>query len=402
MASRRAVDLSSSVRVPGSSKQGFKFDGAKSRLPKEVPGKLAAKARTIADQLLKIKESMDKVMATLQHQFQTKDEENPKTLRDWNSVRKTFNSLIAETRSQATSGSTILKGASSPSRICEYVHHGNWTSKSIVDFLETLLPYLLSMEESMDDRTAEIQEYTNKLLKSPSDHSENIKNLLSKVIREIDVFRRSWPRGPDTDYARLIEPEVQIVVNSISSLAESSMRGCEDINLEHSFPGVMKTSIILLPPDVARSLFKAFEGECDPRFANPGSLRALKYNLLDRLMNVEHMLLADVQAFPKVFSDHVKRHDELGCMSKLELIRDLYGYLKKALEGFGDTMVKYDLNKSSGSKSNNAERAGRNGPPNPPPSSSSRAGQPPKSRPVAEKTSFFGRIFGGLFGKKKR
>lgn len=90
MASRRAVDLSSSVRVPGSSKQGSKSNGrsAKSMPPKDVLGKLTGRARGIADQLLKIKESMDKVMATLQRKFQTKDEESPKTLRDWNSVRR--------------------------------------------------------------------------------------------------------------------------------------------------------------------------------------------------------------------------------------------------------------------------------------------------------------------------
>lgn len=90
MASRRPVDLSSSSRVPGSSKQVPKHNErpAKSRSPKEVPERLTGTARGMADQLLKIKDSMDKVMTTLKRKFLSKDDENPKTVRDWNSVRK--------------------------------------------------------------------------------------------------------------------------------------------------------------------------------------------------------------------------------------------------------------------------------------------------------------------------
>jgi len=117
---------------------------------------------------------------------------------------------------------------------------------------------------------------------------------------------------------------------------------------------------------------------------------------------VERMLLADVQAFSKVFSDHVKRHDEHGCMSKLELIRDLYGSLRNALNGFGDVISKHDANKQtagpktdSGPAAQPSSRPDRNKKPSPPPPS----GKP--NVPVKEKTSFFGGLFGRLFGKRK-
>jgi len=167
----------------------------------------------------------------------------------------------------------------------------------------------------------------------------------------------------------------------------------------------MKSSVVLLPPDVARSLYKAFEGESSARFDNVEKGKASQHNPLDHLINVERMLLADMQAFPSVFSDHVGRHDERGCMNKLELIRDLYGFFKTALAAFGDTISKHEPNKQpAGSSASTAQPSRRPerpkpSPPPPPPHSEKK---PPQSGTVKEKQpSFFGRLFGGLFGRKK-
>lgn len=90
MASRRGETHAPSLRVPGSSKQPPKHSErpAKSRSLKEVPEKLAVSARGIAGQLLTIKSSMDKVMNTLKRKFMAVDDDHPKTVGDWNAVRK--------------------------------------------------------------------------------------------------------------------------------------------------------------------------------------------------------------------------------------------------------------------------------------------------------------------------
>lgn len=60
------------------------------------------------------------------------------------------------------------------------------------------------------------------LLCSPDNRSDKIKGLLSQVKKGIDGFSKFWPKGPRSDYAREVEPDINDAINAITYLVDNN------------------------------------------------------------------------------------------------------------------------------------------------------------------------------------
>ncbi|KLO13478.1 hypothetical protein SCHPADRAFT_904198 [Schizopora paradoxa] len=224
------------------------------------------------------------------------------------------------------------------------------------DALRSFRTYLAS-DEDPTSKAKELEIYKKELLNlgtltqgSLSAYFETLKG----VQKDITKFKRHWPGGEDTDYARRVRPSIIGIERAIQQIINEE----EDIRDQNFLPtqvaAILTPITFLLPSMEAQAMHSLIEGEIHSRVevvVNVGGLehrQARKFNPLCCLIDVGRLLYADMEDLQAQYEDSYRQKDFEVYKRRFNSIIHLYGSLEGALHAFGTACYKQAAITASG------------------------------------------------------
>jgi len=213
----------------------------------------------------------------------------------------------------------------------------------INDALKSFHTYLAS-EEDPKVKAKELEIYKRELEILGANTQESLGvyfETLRGVQADIVQFKRHWPGGEGTDYARRLRPSIIGIEHAIQKIINEE----DDIRDNNFLPGqvaaILTPITFLLPSMETQAMRALIEGNVHARIeviVNVGGSeirQVRKFNPLCCLIDVGRLLYADMEDVQAQYEIFYRQKDFEGFKRRFSSIISLYGSLGGALLAFG-------------------------------------------------------------------
>ncbi|KLO13453.1 hypothetical protein SCHPADRAFT_997349 [Schizopora paradoxa] len=283
-----------------------------------VRKELSSKKSEIALRLITCNEELQRTYGRIRASIPKPTATQAEFMNDWRRLTNKYDQAVSQTRLFAVDGAS-----------------------TIADFLTSVLPYLLDPENSVEDRSAQVEAYL-RLLLSAGAREDVLKPKLSEVIDEMDRFQERW--STNTDFSALLEPSNIARGNVRSLLATTQPDGRMNTFFDNStLPGFMTAMSGLLSKDLVGRMSGLLDGENRSRIEDlehlsidPNAQRPS--NTFDCFMDVRNILRMDLEASAKRIQEGRMDASSVNLEGRDKIVMVFYKDMETALKDFASLL----------------------------------------------------------------